>query len=297
MTPKKLAKALLFPHISVALILIPASVAFLVYSMLNYDSASLIACVSYALSAYTLTVWCVRIPSLIVFFKTLKEENKYVRRWYGDEPWRLKVSLYSSLLFNISYACFNLFLGYYHSTFWFYSLAVYYLSLALMRFFLLRYTRKNTPGEKMRSELTRYRACGWILLFMNLAVSLMIFFMVYWNRTFIHHEITTIAIAAYTFTTLITAIIGLIKQRKVNSPILSAAKSISLASACVSMLTLESTMLTTFGKETLSLGERRLFLGLSGAAVSAFIITVAVFMVVTSSKKIKIFKTEENTNA
>ena len=62
----------------------------------------------------------------------------------------------------------------------------------------------------MREELLRYRLCGWIFLVMNLALSLMVFFMVYWNRTFHHHEITTIALAAYTFTAFTMAIINMI---------------------------------------------------------------------------------------
>lgn len=145
----------------------------------------------------------------------------------------------------------------------------------------------------MLDELTKYRACGIILLVMNLALALMIFFMVYWNRTFHHHEITTIALAAYTFTSLTRAIINIIKYRKYNSPVYSASKAISLASACVSMLILESTMLTTFGAETMSLTERRIFLGVSGGVISAFIIAMAVYMIARATKKIRLQKTRK----
>jgi hypothetical protein len=139
-------------------------------------------------------------------------------------------------------------------------------------------------------ELRKYRACGIVFLVMNLALALMIFFMVYWNRTFHHHEITTIAMAAYTFTSLTLAIINTVKYRKYNSPVYSASKAISLASACVSMLTLESTMLTTFGEGTVDLAGRRLFLGLSGGAISVLIIAMAVYMIVQGTKKIKLIQ-------
>ena len=49
---------------------------------------------------------------------------------------------------------------------------------------------------------------GIVFLIMNLALALIIFFMVYWNRTFHRHEITTIALAAYTFTSLAFAIVS-----------------------------------------------------------------------------------------
>ena len=117
--------------------------------------------------------------------------------------------------------------------------------------------------------------------------------MVYWNRTFNHHEITTIALAAFTFTSLTLAIISNIKYRKYNSPVYSASKAISLASACVSMLTLESTMLTTFGDGTMTLTGRRILLGLSGGVISVFIIAMAIYMIVQANKKIKLLKTEE----
>ena len=79
----------------------------------------------------------------------------------------------------------------------------------------------------MLQELKKYRACGIIFLIMNLTLALIIFFMVYWNRTFHHHEITTIALAAYTFTSLTFAIINIFKYRRLGSPVYSASKAIS----------------------------------------------------------------------
>ena len=284
---KKLGKALLFPHIAVMIILIPIATVFLVGSMVFIGTESPIAIVSYVLAAYTLTIWCMRIPSIIQFVKDFKSGNKYAQMWFSDARLRVNVSLYGSFLWNAIYGIFQLWLGFYHSTFWFYSLGAYYICLGMMRFSLVRHTRKYAPGEKMYSELIKYRATGVVFLVMNLAISLMIFFMVYWNRTFLHHEITTIAMAAYTFTTLTVAIVNVIRYRKYNSPIFSASKAISFAAACVSMLTLESTMLTTFNDGSMDLITRRLFLGLSGGAISAFIIAMAIYMIVQSTKQIR----------
>lgn len=283
---KKIGKALLFPPIAIMLVLIPIATAFLVCSMVFLGTESMTAIISYVLSAYTLTIWCFKIPYLIQFFKTFKNENKYARIWQDDTRLRVNISLYGTLIYNTAYALLQLGMGFWHHTFWFYSLAGYYISLAVMRFFLVQHTRKHNPGEKMLDELRKYRACGIVFLLMNLALTLIIFFMVYWNRTFNHHEITTIALAAYTFTSLTFAIINTIKYRKYNSPVYSASKAISLASACVSVLTLESTMLTTFGTETMSLTGRRIFLGISGGAISVFIIAMAIYMIVQGTKKI-----------
>ncbi|MBR4034909.1 MAG: hypothetical protein IKJ04_08870 [Clostridia bacterium] len=284
---KKLGKTLLFPRMWVMILLLPVAAVFLVGSMVFIGTSSPIAIASYVLSAYTLTVWCFKIPYLISFFKTFKNENKYILIWRRDDRLRVKVSLYGSLAFNTVYALFQLWLGFYHHTFWYYSLAGYYISLAVMRFFLVRHTQRFTPGERMREELIKYRACGWVFLIMNLALSLMIFFMVYWNRTFNHHEITAIAMAAYTFTSFTTAIVNMVRYRKYNSPVYSASKAISFAAACVSMLTLTSTMLTAFGDGTMDLSARRLMLALVGGAVSAVVMTMAVYMIAHSNKKLK----------
>ena len=279
----RLGKALLFPPLWIMLVLIPISGAFLICAMVFIGTDSVVAYISYAIAAYTLTVWCVRIPRLIRLFKRLKAENKYIKRWFDDERLRMNVSLYTSLVINLVYAVFQLWLGIFHSSLWFYSMAGYYVSLAVMRFFLVRHIRAHKPGEMFRDELIKYRACGWIFLLMNLALTVMIFFMVYWGRTFIHHEITTIAMAAYTFTAFVVAIVNIFRYRKYKSPVYSATKDISLAAACVSMLTLESTMLTTFGGAGDD-GFRRIMLTVTGIAISLFVITMAVYMIVQGNK-------------
>jgi hypothetical protein len=162
--------------------------------------------------------------------------------------------------------------------------------LLVMRFFLIRYLRSNRAGEREEAELVRFRACGCVFLAMNLALSVMVFFMIYWNRSFIHDEITTIALAAYTFTSLALAIVNLIKYRKYKSPIYTASKAISLAASSVSVITLEATMLSTFGMETVDAYTRKLFIALTGGAVSAFIIAMSLYMMVTSTKRLNELK-------
>ena len=287
---KKLGKALLFPHYLIRILLVPIATALLVTSMTLIGTKSPVAYISYVLAAYTLTVWCMKIPDIISFFKAFKSENKYIIRWKNDTRLRVNVSLYGALAGNVLFGIFQLWLGFYHSTFWYYSFGAYYVCLGLMRYFLVKYTSKYTQGEDIVTELKKFCACGWVLLVMNLALSLIIFFMVYWNRTFVHHMITTIAMAAYTFTSLTMAIINVIKYRKYQSPVFTASKIISLAAALVSMLTLESTMLTVFSDGTMSPLEIKLMLGATGGVISVLIVTGAIYMIVDGTKKLKNLK-------
>ena len=287
---KKLGKALLYPHKAVIGTLTPIAVTLLILSTVLWDTGSVTSILTYVISAYTLAVWCFRIPSIITWFKSFKTDNKYARKWQEDTRLRVNVSLFGSLVWNALYGVFQLWLGIYHHTFWFSSLGAYYICLAVMRFFLVSHTRKYAPGEKMQTELKKYRACGIVFLVVNLALALIIFFMVYWNRTFIHHMITTIAMAAYTFTALTVAIVNVVKYRKYNSPVFSASKAISLAAALVSMLTLESTMLTTFSDGTMTATTQKWMLGATGGVISIFVVVMAIYMISQSNKKLKELK-------
>lgn len=283
---KKLGITVLFPHISILFLLLPTGTVFLVYSMMTLPENSPVRITSYILAFYTLTIWCARAPKIIRFFRNFKNENKYINIWATDPRLRMNITLTGNILYNGAYAVLQLGLGIYHKYAWFYSLAAYYFSLAIMRFFLVRYTLRHKPGEKINDEFRYYRICGWIFLFMNLALTGMIFFMIQDNTTMHHNRITTIAMAAYTFTYLSVAITNVIKYRKYNSPAMSASKAISLAAACVSMLTLENTMLTTFGSTNMTEQAKKLFLSISGGAISVFIIVMAIYMIAGSKHKV-----------
>lgn len=284
---KKIGKALLVPHIAILILLLPPALSLMIYGMVVLGSEHPLTIVSYVLAFYTLTIWCVRVPSIIRYWKNFRAENKYAKRWLSDVQLRMKVTLTGNVLWNGAYAALQLGLGIYHKSAWFYSLAAYYFSLAIMRFFLMQHTVRHKPGEKMRQELGHYRACGWIFLLLNLALSGMMLYMIKEDPTTKHHEITSIAMAAYTFTSLTMAIVNVVRYRKYHSPVFSASKAISLAAACVSMLTLESTMLTTFSDQAMTIQSQTLFLAISGGGVSAFIVAMAIYMIVKANGQIK----------
>lgn len=283
---KKSVRAILYPHIAVVVLLVPVSAALLVYTMRTLPETSILRIGSYLLAFYTLCVLCIRAPRLVRGVMRRYRENVYAQRWRSDVHLRVKFSLGANFAFNSAYALFQLALGFYHRSAWYYALALYYFSLALMRALLMRHTLRHKPGENVISEFRRYRICGIVFLLTNTALSAMIFFLVFGNRMVRHHEITTIAMAAYTFTTLSVAIVNVVRYRRYHSPVISAAKAISLATASVSMLTLEGTMMETFRAETMTQATQQLFMALSGAAVSVLIIAMAVYMIVSPKQKI-----------
>ena len=237
-------------------------------------------------------VVCLRIPALVRRIGQFRRENRYYLRYRNDVQLRINLSLYGTFGLNALYAALQLCLGMWHHSAWFYAMAGYYLLLAVMRLTLMRYTRRHAPGEETAAEWRRYRLCGWLLLVMNLALMVFTLYFVFRIRVFRNHEITTIAMAAYTFTALTVAIVNVVRYRRYGSPAYSAAKAISLAAAVVSMLTLENAMLTTFGEG----GPDAWLLGISGAAVICIVQGIALYMIVNARRKLRLMPEEMKTN-
>lgn len=284
---KNILQKVLFPHIAVVIILIPVCTLALIYSMMYLEDTSVLRISSYVLSFYTLIIFCVRIPSIIDWAKSFKRNNKYTKRISGDVRLRMIITLSGNVIWNFGYSVFQFALGIYHKSAWFYTFATYYFFLAIMRFFLTRHTLRYKPGEQMMTELKMYKTCGWTFLLMNLSLSGMMFYMIQGKGRIRHGVIVTISMAAYTFASFIMAIVNVFRYRKYNSPVFSAAKAISLAAACVSVMTLENTMLSTFATGNMSIYTQRLLMVLTGATVSLGIVIMAVYMIVTANKKME----------
>ena len=66
------------------------------------------------------------------------------------------------------------------------------------------------------------------------------------DRANVFHEIVMITIATYTFAKITISIIGMVKSRRSISPVLKTLRNISLADACVSVYTMQRSMLVSF---------------------------------------------------
>ena len=118
-TFKKIGKRILYPPLALMILLIPVSAALLLWTFLSLGEEHPISYVSYVCSAYTLTVWCMKIPSIIRWGKRVKQNNRYVQRVVSDVQFRVKWSLFGSVIMNLAYAIFQFWLGIYHGSFGF----------------------------------------------------------------------------------------------------------------------------------------------------------------------------------
>ncbi len=290
---KKIGLHLLYPHPLLILLFTAISAVLLTVTFMRNRSEHPVAYVTYMFSFYTLTVICMRVPTIIRFFKNFKNNNKYLVRYSDDATLRIKISLYGNFAYNAAYAVFQFALGLWHSSAWYFAFAAYYLLLAVMRLFLLRDVHSTAPDQALGAQWRRYRFCGIMLVVMNLALSAIVWMISVRGHEAVHHQITTIAMAASTFTLMTLAIINVVKYSKFRSPLFSAAKTISLATSAVSMLTLENAMLAAFGSQD-DAEFKPLITLLTGLSVTAFVLGMGIYMIILANKKIKKIKAMEN---
>lgn len=151
---------------------------------------------------------------------------------------------------------------------------------------------KHPIGDDHVGELKRARVCAYILMTVNLALAGAVLMMVYFDRGFQYQGFLIYVIAMYTFYITMTAIVDMIKYRKYKSPILSITKVIKMTSALFSMLFLETAMFAQFGTGTSS-ETKRIMIMLIGAGISIAVVTMAVYMIVQTSKEIKQYKKDK----
>ncbi|MGN0978677.1 MAG: hypothetical protein ACI4PH_11530 [Faecousia sp.] len=286
---KRIFHKLLFPGLAVVLICIPIAAALLIYTFCFGSETSPVAYVSYVFSAYATTILCAfgikHGHSVKNTLNAAIHGNPFAHRYLTDVSFKMHISLNISLGLNLLYAVMKLFYGIGYRSVWFITLAVYYGMLALMRFLLLHHANRSTFGQDLVSELKQYRLCGVILMLMNIALSGVVILVVSQNQGFEYAGYLIYAMALYAFCNITTAVMDVIKYHKYKSPVMSAAKTIKLAAALVSMLSLETAMLAQFGA-----GEdpafRRIMTGATGGCVCLIVLGMAVCMIYFSTKEL-----------
>lgn len=279
------------PPTAIVLLLIPTSIVLLIFSHTVDLASRQTRYISYAISIYNTVEICRKIPGWIAYWKRVRTENPYVQLILSDTALRIKLSLGFSVTIHTAYALFMLCMGMYHRSLWYYAFAVYYGLLVLMRLFLLREVRGRgseggsfSPGSNLMREWNRYRLCGWILLAMNLALGVIVVFIVYEKRVISHNPITTIVLGIYTVCALIYSVYSLLKFRKYKSPVYTATKVVRIAAALVSVMTFQSALtFALFGKVLNSEAFRRKITAMTGGIVIGIIVTMAVSMILIST--------------
>lgn len=203
------------------------------------------------------------------------------RRVLKDAVFRARLSLYPGLLISLLYGAVQLAAGVVCQSIWLGALAVYHILLAAIHFLLLRSAAKRTARTR---ELRHCRLCGAGLLLMTPVFASILVLVIQGNHHAGYPGALIYPVAVYAFCKVKLAISNTRKFRTCGSPILYAAKEISLISALLSLLTLETAVLSRYGN-TQSPAFYRGLLGTIGGAVCLFTLYRAVAMMVRAKRE------------
>ena len=123
----------------------------------------------------------------------------------------------------------------------------------------------------------------WYNILRWAAIAGVVALVVYQNESFQYAGFLIYIMAMYAFYTTVMAIVNLVRYRQFQSPVMSAARTVNLVAAMVSMLSLETAMLSRFGG-----GEdfRRMMTGATGWSVCAAVVGMGAFMMIHSSRQL-----------
>lgn len=286
---KKILLRIALPPLPVLLLAITAGIAVPTVSLAVCGAYHPVTYIGYALSFYALMLISLRIPRIIFAVRTAKNGDGIIGKLWRDPVKKLKFSVTLSLIFNTGYTVLNVFVAVTYRSLWSLVIGAYYVPLTLLRLFLFRYVRR--PGD-FELQLKRCRMIGVLLVLIHAALSGMIVYITTRDDPTGHGEIMTITMALYTFAATYFAISGLVRYRRLKSPVFSLAKEIDLTAALVSMLMLERVMLATFGDGNRNFTKAMIYS--SGGVIAMFIFGLALYTVIGTTLKLKKLRNSKN---
>ena len=181
----------------------------------------------------------------------VKNPIKTFYQHYKDDPWlRAATSTKMSAVINLFFVFYQAFNAYRRSSLWFAALSVYYAWLTFMRVNIVTYMQ--TMAADGREELRRYRTTGVQLLFLTTVIMALgvVSNRLGYRPTYAVHMFVVVALfCAYNVT---NAIINYIKWRKLEDPLISASKALSIACALVSVYSLQTAAIGLFARTSAS---------------------------------------------
>lgn len=245
----------------------------------------------YCMSAYSLCILTVAAPTFLRKFKFAVTNNRIMRKaanshlfgkYISDIAFRGSINVYQGVIINFFYVVFRIAAGIRYQSAWFISIAVYYLILGGLRAYILFSYRKRDK----RNELRCYRFTAWMLFLLNIPMGGMIILMVRTNSGFSYPGYIIYLSALYTFYAMIMSIINIVKFRRIGNLVLSAAKVLNFVTAMMSILGLQTAMISRFYQS----GEnyRKMMNSVTGGFVWGIVIIIAVYMLIYSAKRRKV---------
>ena len=209
--------------------------------------------------------------------------TKAGRRLVSSQRYRMILSAAVAFAFNLLYAVYHCVLGILNLSFWFIAMCAFYGILAIMRFSAILCERNHQKLPDNVTELFVMKLSGVLLVILSIVLATVSYISLSQNIAAKHDEIIMITTATYTFYKITIAIVKAVTQHKNTSPLLKTIRNIGYAEVAASILTLQRSMLASFG--SMSVGNINFMNAVTGAGVCLFVLILGLSMIAKSMKK------------
>ncbi|MBO5240621.1 MAG: hypothetical protein J6B56_04280 [Clostridia bacterium] len=267
---------------------------------LENGALAIIAYILFAVAGVSLTY---SVYLLIPLFPKMKsgiiawlEKRNFTHLLLRNFGFRTVIFAIGSFLMSVLFSGFNAYMGIKNRSIWYGALAAFYIALAFLRGGVLAYhkskiTKKTQNDEYIKAKV--YRNSGVITLLLNIALSSAIAQMIFSDAHFSYMGWTVFAYAAYAFYKITMSIISFIRAHKQEDLTVRAIRNINLVDSLVSILALQTALLTTFSTGEVNISTANT---LTGIAVSILSVGIGIYMIVSANKKMKELQKENKTN-
>lgn len=208
------------------------------------------------------------------------------KRLVEDGRYRAIRVSFLSLAINLFYALFNGVIGFFSNSLWLITMCAYYLILSVMRF-CTAYGGYKSEKEGSVSETTIMKVDGWLLVMLTFVLGATVYLAGAYDVVVKHDIIVMITIATYTFYNMTLVIIHKIHAGKTKSTLLTAISNIGFVNATVSMLSLQRSMLASFGQKSSAGSTEGLINNIAGIVATSIVMFIGIQMIVSANKQRK----------
>ena len=218
----------------------------------------------------------------------MAEKQSFRERLKADYEYRIAVSALCSSALTAAVGVYYLVLALLGgSAVWCATLAAYFFALALARVAVLvshRYAllHEEEENRRARREAATYLGCGALLELATLTLSGVIVLIVVRGAHAVYPGHLIFAAAFYAFFKAGMAIYNLVRAGKRDTLTVRALRSVNIADALVSMLSLQAALLAAFSTENTF--DPNVFNAITGGIVGALVLAIGAYMIVRGAR-------------
>lgn len=214
--------------------------------------------------------------------------HSFTKAMLDNYDYRTIIFSVFSCFVNLCFVVFQGVLAVVTKSWWYITITIYYILLSFAKGLVLLSQKKYK--ENTLNALKTYRFVGIILTFLMLAFSGVIVLIYKSDRYFEYAGMLIYVVSAFTFYKVTLAVYNIIKAKKQNNIFTQCFRNINLSASLISLLVLQIAMFKAFSPES-NTGFAN---ALTGAGVAIIIISIGIYMIVSSTKKLKNQKEKNN---